>query len=151
MQNSKESLNLVLDIITDVKNPLTINTNPNEGSTKIIRIIDEYSNIVPRNLEFNLLKEKENIISWQIGINYNGGDKYTDYTLISPEMMRITKEPGHRLDRTVSGFLTQVGEGGFEPPKSATTDLQSAPFDRSGIPPYFNLKVIKITGAGGRI
>ena len=29
-----------------------------------------------------------------------------------------------------------VGEGGFEPPKSATTDLQSAPFDRSGIPPY---------------
>ena len=29
-----------------------------------------------------------------------------------------------------------VGEGGFEPPKSVTTDLQSAPFDRSGIPPY---------------
>ncbi len=31
------------------------------------------------------------------------------------------------------GFL--VGEGGFEPPKSETTDLQSAPFGRSGIPP----------------
>ena len=29
-----------------------------------------------------------------------------------------------------------MGEGGFEPPKSVTTDLQSAPFDRSGIPPY---------------
>ena len=29
-----------------------------------------------------------------------------------------------------------VGEGGFEPPKSVTTDLQSAPFGRSGIPPY---------------
>ena len=28
-----------------------------------------------------------------------------------------------------------VGEGGFEPPKSVTTDLQSAPFGRSGIPP----------------
>ena len=29
-----------------------------------------------------------------------------------------------------------VGEGGFEPPKSVTTDLQSAPFGHSGIPPY---------------
>ena len=29
-----------------------------------------------------------------------------------------------------------VGEGGFEPPKPVATDLQSAPFDRSGIPPY---------------
>ena len=28
-----------------------------------------------------------------------------------------------------------VGEGGFEPPKSLTTDLQSAPFGHSGIPP----------------
>ncbi len=28
-----------------------------------------------------------------------------------------------------------VGEGGFEPPKSVTTDLQSAPFGRSGILP----------------
>ena len=33
-----------------------------------------------------------------------------------------------------SEFL--VGEGGFEPPKSLTTDLQSAPFGHSGIPPY---------------
>lgn len=29
-----------------------------------------------------------------------------------------------------------VGEGGFEPPKSLTTDLQSAPFGHSGILPY---------------
>ena len=28
-----------------------------------------------------------------------------------------------------------VGGGGFEPPKSKTTDLQSAPFGHSGIPP----------------
>ena len=34
----------------------------------------------------------------------------------------------------ISGVL--VGEGGFEPPKSLTTDLQSAPFGHSGIPPY---------------
>ena len=37
-----------------------------------------------------------------------------------------------------------VEEGGFEPPKSVTTDLQSAPFGRSGTPPY-------LIGAGGRI
>ena len=29
-----------------------------------------------------------------------------------------------------------VGAGGFGPPKSVTTDLQSAPFDRSGTLPY---------------
>ena len=39
-----------------------------------------------------------------------------------------------------------VGEGGFGPPKSVTTDLQSAPFGRSGIPPY----KISRCGAGGR-
>ena len=42
----------------------------------------------------------------------------------------------------VTVFL--VEEGGFEPPKSVTTDLQSAPFGRSGTPPYE-------LGAGGRI
>ena len=36
-----------------------------------------------------------------------------------------------------------VGEGGFEPSKSKTTDLQSAPFGHSGTPPY-------LLGAGGR-
>ena len=32
-------------------------------------------------------------------------------------------------------FFLIVGGGGFEPPKAMPTDLQSAPFDRSGIPP----------------
>ena len=36
-----------------------------------------------------------------------------------------------------------VEEGGFEPPKSLTADLQSAPFGRSGTLPY-------LIGAGGR-
>ena len=31
---------------------------------------------------------------------------------------------------------SMVGKGGFEPPKSETTDLQSAPFGHSGISPY---------------
>ena len=38
-----------------------------------------------------------------------------------------------------------VGEGGFEPPKALLTDLQSAPFGHSGIPPY-----MKLHGAGRR-
>ena len=33
-----------------------------------------------------------------------------------------------------------VGEGGFEPSKSLTTDLQSAPFGHSGTPP--NIKLV---------
>jgi hypothetical protein len=41
-----------------------------------------------------------------------------------------------------------VEEGGFEPPKSLTTDLQSAPFGHSGTPPCENKKT---NGAGGRI
>ncbi len=36
-----------------------------------------------------------------------------------------------------------VGDGGFEPPKRNATDLQSAPFDRSG-----NLPHKICTGAG---
>ena len=31
-----------------------------------------------------------------------------------------------------------VGGGGFEPPKSLTTDLQSAPFGHSGTLPYWS-------------
>ena len=32
-----------------------------------------------------------------------------------------------------------VGRGGFEPPKSKTSDLQSDPFGRSGISPFMEL------------
>jgi len=47
---------------------------------------------------------------------------------------------GHKDVRKVDkirlfGHLV-VEEGGFEPPKSLTTDLQSAPFGHSGTPPY---------------
>ena len=43
----------------------------------------------------------------------------------------ITKKPTSKV-----GFFVMVGEAGFGPAKSVTTDLQSAPFGRSGIPPY---------------
>ena len=48
--------------------------------------------------------------------------------------------PSHRhilLKRIVSRErrFFMVGEDGFEPSKSLTTDLQSAPFGRSGTPP----------------
>ena len=35
-----------------------------------------------------------------------------------------------------------VEGGGFEPPKSLTTDLQSVPFGRSGIPPGMIYKLL---------
>ena len=45
-----------------------------------------------------------------------------------------------------------VGEDGFEPSKSVTTDLQSAPFGRSGILPYTNpTEAGSFCGAGGRL
>ena len=42
-----------------------------------------------------------------------------------------------------------VGEGGFEPPKAMLTDLQSAPFGHSGIPPY-SVVLLRKVGAGRR-
>ena len=42
-------------------------------------------------------------------------------------------KPAKQLAMRVFGL---VEEGGFEPPKSLTTDLQSAPFGHSGTPPY---------------
>jgi hypothetical protein len=51
-----------------------------------------------------------------------GGPKYTEYEV----------EPGKPLP---DQGLTAVGGGGFEPPKAEPRDLQSRPFDRSGIPP----------------
>ena len=35
-----------------------------------------------------------------------------------------------------------VGRGGFEPPKSKTSDLQSDPFGRSGICPYIDVALL---------
>ena len=57
----------------------------------------------------------------------------------------------NRLNHTQKGHtfwyvLFVVGRGGFEPPKSKTSDLQSDPFGRSGICPYIQL--LYCCGAG---
>ena len=53
---------------------------------------------------------------------------------------------------TLLGAFCLVGEDGFEPSKSVTTDLQSAPFGRSGILPYINpTEAGSFCGAGGRL
>ena len=46
-----------------------------------------------------------------------------------------------KRNRHVKCLFRLVGEDGFEPSKSLTTDLQSAPFGHSGTRPYeiFNL------------
>ena len=46
-------------------------------------------------------------------------------------------------------YIFCVGGGGFEPPKAVPTDLQSAPFDRSGIPPCNYFKILKNWADGG--
>ena len=50
-----------------------------------------------------------------------------------------TKKTKHK-----AWFLSLVGDGGFGPPKSVTTDLQSAPFGRSGNPPYGEPSVLRL-------
>ena len=54
-------------------------------------------------------------------------------------------QKNYRANTSVCSIM--VGEGGFEPPKSLTTDLQSAPFGHSGIPPY---SIIVLVGGAGR-
>ena len=44
--------------------------------------------------------------------------------------------PHRKTKKTLQRVSFVVGDGGFGPPKSVTTDLQSAPFGRSGNPPY---------------
>ena len=65
-------------------------------------------------------------------------------------------KPAKQLAMRVFGL---VEEGGFEPPKSLTTDLQSAPFGHSGTLPYKPLPVwlgmsmrlrLSASGAGER-
>ena len=55
-----------------------------------------------------------------------------------PERVDLVEKP---TCRNKSVFL--VGAGGFEPPKSKTTDLQSAPFGHSGTLPYLIVAVLQ--------
>ncbi len=71
-------------------------------------------------------------------------------TRSTPELHRLIKKSGKRGSNPRPSawkadalptelfplFNSTVGGGGFEPPKALPTDLQSAPFDRFGIPPF---------------
>ena len=48
----------------------------------------------------------------------------------------ISKKSKIKQKRPAIASLFLVGRGGFEPPKSSTADLQSAPFGHSGTYPY---------------
>ena len=54
-----------------------------------------------------------------------------------PRMRGSLRHLNHtQKGHTLWYVLFVVGRGGFEPPKSKTSDLQSDPFGRSGICPY---------------
>ena len=55
---------------------------------------------------------------------------------ISRRSYRPLGQSKSQANRLGSSGSALVGEGGFEPPKSLTADLQSVPFGHSGIPPY---------------
>ena len=40
--------------------------------------------------------------------------------------------------------IARVGADGFEPPKSKTADLQSAPFGHSGTHPFFKEQLLSL-------
>lgn len=58
------------------------------------------------------------------------------------------KRPKHQRLRR---FLSLVGEDGFEPSKRNATDLQSAPFGHSGIPPSVYLTIKDYTALSGKL
>ena len=68
-----------------------------------------------------------------------------NYTRPSPFVYRQPpvqpKVPNPLYSRTVPASHVVEG-GGFEPPKAEPTDLQSAPFDRSGTPPGIHKRLI---------
>lgn len=62
-----------------------------------------------------------------------------------PKARKVAPHQNKKTRRSVLFVL--VGEGGFEPPKSVTTDLQSAPFDRSGNFPFFSSEEVSFRRA----
>ncbi len=61
---------------------------------------------------------------------YNYSSKSNKYTLLFPLDVLTTKKV-----LKLGLLVALVGEAGFEPTKSETTDLQSVPFGRSGTLP----------------
>ena len=89
---------------------------------------------------------------WQVSWVFAYGEDFSlSLTQASLRRLPLKCEPAHLLASACSGsqairsitknrvtrtrFFVMVGEAGFGPAKSVTTDLQSAPFGRSGIPP----------------
>ena len=66
-----------------------------------------------------------------------------------PKIRASLQHPYHtQKGHTLWYVLFVVGRGGFEPPKSKTSDLQSDPFGRSGICPYIRCSSSLCCGAG---
>ena len=65
----------------------------------------------------------------------------------TPELQQLERSHSHLFQKTK--IIFSVGSGGFEPPKSETADLQSAPFGHSGNCPsnfaiqIYNMQVLK--------
>ena len=56
--------------------------------------------------------------------------------------MQLYKEKHDFIRNFLHKSRVLVGRGGFEPPKSKTSDLQSDPFGRSGICPKYKCRLL---------
>ena len=74
---------------------------------------------------------------WLLGRKNESGEPLPTRKQLSVfySLSRMVPVPRRSIE-TRDHTINLVGEAGFEPAKSWTTDLQSAPFGRSGIPPY---------------
>ena len=84
--------------------------------------------------------KKKYVILSASEISHDHSDKaYTlrKFTLPGDCRAALAKTKVKKIRITVKVIRILVDRGGFEPPKSVTTDLQSVPFGRSGTCPYF--------------
>ena len=61
---------------------------------------------------------------------------YSFFAALGADFLRFFYAHKKQKNRLFKRFFV-VEEGGFEPPKSLTADLQSAPFGRSGTLPFY--------------
>ena len=77
---------------------------------------------------------KQKNIDFSMSLTFGAGDRNRTCT---PKALD-PKSSASANSATSAYYFFLVEDGGFEPPKAMLTDLQSAPFGRSGNPPRWS-------------
>ena len=107
------------DIITDVKNPLVLNTNTTTGTDRIIKITDEFGNRIADNENRELViniedKNYDPVIFTQLRVYY--GNSYKDYSTLDSENSEINEVNWNSENEEIAtvndGTISLTGEKG---------------------------------------